>query len=101
MLYEIDFWNSYQHTYTTTDAPSLTKNISEMHCLSQNEMSKAFMYHLCLSQSCIILKWLGVGVGTESVSFTKFEFLEDRDHILLVLVVPVPGKSVWILADFL
>lgn len=45
---------------------------------------------------------IGGIVGRQSLSHSlDFEFLEDRDHILLILVVPVPGKSVWILADFL
>lgn len=43
---------------------------------------------------------IGGIVGRQSRSL-DFEFLEDRDHILLILVVPVPGKNVWILADFL
>ena len=48
---------------------------------------------------CNVLGW---GWEEETVSFTRL-FLEGRDHVLLVLVVPVPenGKNIWILEDFL
>lgn len=63
------------------------QKISNVYVLSQNKMSKACTYHLYLFQLCteVIGKLVGgrKGVGYLSLSI-DCEFLEDRDHVLLI-----------------